>query len=78
MQNEAKATIMSNKEIILDKLKLFSLPDGGIGSWLLGETDNDILERLSRIDEEPLTRTQLNPHFPSIVDIQCDEKAILL
>ena len=51
---------MSNKEIILDKLKLFSLSGGGIGSWLLGETDNDILERLSRMDEEPLTRTQFN------------------
>ena len=60
MQNEAKATIMGNKEIILDKLKLFSLPDGGIRSWLLGETDNDIIERLSRIEKEPLTRTQLN------------------
>ena len=60
MLNEAKATNMSNKEIILEKLKLFSLSDGGIGSWLSGKTDSDVFERLSRIDKKPLTTTQLN------------------
>ena len=60
MQNGANAKNMSNKEIILDKLRLFSLSDGGIGSWLSGKTANDVFERLSRIDKEPLTTTQLN------------------
>ena len=56
---DAKVNV-SNKETILKKLALFSLPDGGIGSWLSNETDEDVFERLAQIDENPLTRVQLN------------------
>ena len=51
---------MKDKKTILERFKLFSLPDGGLGHWLSEETDDDVFYRLAEIDQKPLTRTQLN------------------
>lgn len=51
---------MGNKDTILSKLSLFSLSDGGIGSWLSEGTDNYVFVRLAKIDKAPLTKVQLN------------------
>ena len=51
---------MKDKNTILERFKLFSLPDGGLGHWLSEETDDDVFCRLAEIDQKPLTRTQLN------------------
>ena len=45
---------------LLQELDLFSLRTGGIGSWITEETDAVVFERLGRIEEEPLTKVQLN------------------
>lgn len=49
-----------SKESILQEFKLFSLGGDGIGGWLTISTDDEIIRRLDRIDEEPLTKVQLN------------------
>ena len=49
-----------DKQQILDELRLFSLRTGGIGSWLTGDTDDEVFARLGRLDQEPLTKVQLN------------------
>lgn len=49
-----------NKEQLLKQLKMFSLGTGGIGNWLTEETHPDIFMRLQSIEQEPLTRVQLN------------------
>ena len=51
---------MTNKEKILEKFKLYSSPNGGIGTWLSEETDDDVFHRLAEIDQNPLSRAQLN------------------
>jgi hypothetical protein len=49
-----------SKEKILDELKLFRLQSGGFGSWINENTDLEIFARLARLDQEPITKTQLN------------------
>ena len=44
----------------MTKLKLYSLPDGGIGNWLSTETDPYIFERLGALDRNPISKSQLN------------------
>ena len=51
---------MLNKDTIMKKLKLFSLPDGGIGNLLSNETEPYIFKRLGELDRDPLPKTQLN------------------
>lgn len=51
---------MTDRDIILERLKLFSLAGDGIGSWITNDTDPDIFARLGQIDEDPLTKVQLN------------------
>ena len=45
---------------ILKELELFSMQTGGIGRCFSQNTDPEVFERLSRIDEEPLTKAQFN------------------
>ena len=49
-----------DKEQILRELRLFSLRTGGIGSWLTQDSDAEVFARLGRIEDEPLTKVQLN------------------
>lgn len=51
---------MKSKAEILAEFSLFSMPTGGIGSWLTDQTHSDVFERLGRIDQEPLSAVQLN------------------
>lgn len=51
---------MKSKAQILEEFSLFSMPFGGIGGWLTEQTHSDIFDRLSKIDEEPLSAVQLN------------------
>ena len=51
---------MQSKAEILREFSLFSVPTGGIGSWLTEQTHADIFKRLGNIDEEPLSAVQLN------------------
>lgn len=48
------------KSEILKAFAVFSVPTGGIGSWLTDTTHDDVFVRLGRINEEPLTAVQLN------------------
>ncbi len=48
------------KDQILRELRLFSLNTGGIGSWLTGDSDAEVFARLGQIEDEPLTKVQLN------------------
>jgi hypothetical protein len=58
----AEAGIKSKAEI-LQEFSLFSMPTGGIGSWLTEQTHSDVFERVGRIDQEPLSAVQLNQLF---------------
>ncbi len=49
-----------DKDQTLRELELFSLGTGGIGSWLTEDCDGEIFARLGRIEDEPLTKVQLN------------------
>jgi len=51
---------MKSKSDILEEFSLFSVPTGGIGSWLTEQTHPDVFERLGNVDEEPLPAVQLN------------------
>ena len=51
---------MKSKAEILEEFSLFSVPTGGIGSWLTEQTHADVFERLGKLDEEPLPAVQLN------------------
>ena len=51
---------MKSKAEILKEFSLFSVPTGGIGSWLTERTHADIFKRLGKLDEEPLSAVQLN------------------
>jgi hypothetical protein len=46
------------KSEILKAFAVFSVPTGGIGSWLTDTTHDDVFVRLGRINEEPLTAVQ--------------------
>ena len=48
------------KETILEQLRLFSLGGEGIGGWLTQKTDDRVFDRLDDIQNQQLTRTQLN------------------
>ena len=47
-------------EDILRELELFSLGGEGIGGWITKSTDTRIFERLGTLDQEPLSKEQLN------------------
>jgi len=49
-----------DKQQILRELRLFFLRTGGMGSWLTENTDAEVFARLGRIEDEPLTKVQLN------------------
>lgn len=49
-----------SKESILEQFQLFSLGGEGIGGWLNEQTDGRVFDRLSAIQEHPLTRSQFN------------------
>ena len=51
--------MLSEKEI-KEKFKLFSGGTGGIDNFLMESNDENIIERIKRIDEEPLSKVQLN------------------
>lgn len=51
---------MKSKAEILEEFSIFSVPTGGIGSWITDDTHADVFERLGRVEEEPLTAVQLN------------------
>jgi len=51
---------MKSKAEILEEFSLFSMPTGGIGSWLAEQTHSDVFDRLGKIDELPLSPVQLN------------------
>lgn len=51
---------MKSKADILEEFSLFSMPTGGIGSWLTEQTHSDVFERLGQIDDVPLSAVQLN------------------
>ena len=51
---------MTSKERIRGEFKLYSLPGGGIGSWLTEKTDAVVFERLSEIETNPLSTVQLD------------------
>ena len=51
---------MKSKAEILKEFPLFSVPTGGIGSWLTERTHADIFKRLGKLDEEPLSASE-NP-----------------
>jgi len=48
------------KEGILAELDLFSLGTGGIGSWLTETTNDEVFQRLAALDQNPLSKVQLN------------------
>ncbi|MHC4405342.1 MAG: hypothetical protein ACYTG0_37320 [Planctomycetota bacterium] len=49
-----------DKDQILRELKLFSIRTGGGGSWMTEDSEAEVFARLGRIEEEPLTKVQLN------------------
>ena len=51
---------MASKSDILRDFSLFSVPTGGIGSWLTEDTHDDVFARLGTVDKEPLSAVQLN------------------
>lgn len=51
---------MSSRDHILSKFALFSGNTGGIDSWLGQNTPDNVIERLARLDEMPLSRPQLD------------------
>lgn len=51
---------MHSKSQILDRMALYRVQGGGIGSWLSDSTCDAVFERLARIDERSLPAVQLN------------------
>ena len=51
---------MSSRDRILEEFKLYSVPGGGIGSWLTESTDPAVFERLAKIETDPLSKVQLD------------------
>src|SRR5258706_14563281 len=54
------AIIMLSKQEILDELSLFKLKTGGLGSWITEGTDPEVFIRLGKIQEDSITKVQLN------------------
>jgi hypothetical protein len=54
------SVVVKSKTDILKEFSIFSVPTGGIGSWLTEHTHQDILDRLGRVDDDPLSPVQLN------------------
>ena len=50
----------TTKADILRDFEILSVPTGGIGSWITGETHEDVFTRLAVIDNQPLPAVQLN------------------
>ena len=48
------------KDAILDQFQLFSLGGEGIGGWLTSQTDDRVFDRLDKILNDPLSRSQFN------------------
>lgn len=53
----------TRKSEILNKFRLFSGNTGGIEGWLNENTDDYIIDRIVRMDQEPLSRAHLNQLF---------------
>jgi hypothetical protein len=51
---------MRTKAQILERMALYRVDGGGIGSWLTEGTCDAVFERLAKIDREPLPAVQLN------------------
>lgn len=51
---------MISKEEILAKFEVFHVNTGGIGSWLWGDPDEAIFDRLGQLDALPLSFVQFN------------------
>lgn len=49
-----------SKDAILRQFRLFSLGGDGIGAWLTERTDEKVFQRLDRIQDDPLSKVQLN------------------
>lgn len=49
-----------SKDTILKHFRLFSLGTEGIGGWLTEKTDKRVFQRLDQIEQQPLTKVQLN------------------
>ena len=47
---------MKTKTEILTELALFSVPTGGIGSWITEQTHDDVFARLGTLDKEGTRR----------------------
>ncbi len=54
-----RAQTMDKQEILQD-FELFSLQSSGIGSWLGPDTHSEVFTRLASIDQDPLSKVQLN------------------
>lgn len=52
--------MLNNKNEILKKFELFSGGTGGIDNWLSKKKSDEVLNRLTRIEDEPLSREQMN------------------
>lgn len=51
---------MRSREEILKEFSIFSVGTSGIGSWLTEDTHDDIIDRLRKVDADPLPAVQLN------------------
>jgi len=51
---------MATKQQILERMKLYHVPGGGIGAWLTDKTSNDVFDRLGSLEGYPLSAVQLN------------------
>ncbi|HEY3368886.1 MAG TPA: hypothetical protein VGK74_27840 [Symbiobacteriaceae bacterium] len=51
---------MVSKEALLEQFKLFAGGTGGIANWLQETTPDSVIERLTTLDERPLSHAQLN------------------
>ena len=51
---------MITRESVLRQFALFSFPDNGIGSWLSNDTPDEVFDRLAIIENNPLSKIQLN------------------
>lgn len=48
------------KKDILERFQRFSVDTGGIGSWLVEDTDDRVFHRLGSVNKKPLSKVQLN------------------
>ncbi len=50
---------MKSRKEILEEFSLFSVPPGGVGSWITDRTHIDILGSLEKLDDELLSANQM-------------------